>query len=130
MKKILTLTTLTTKLLMLLCVSGMGIFSVIDSVTASVNMPCHVQVESTNKKNIEPCQMCETALDSLDMDGVFALEVSDSNYLENFLADDSAAEPIKTKINLSLDNYQVYYPPPDVLVKSVTPITKTIVLIV
>jgi hypothetical protein len=95
-----------------------------------VARPCHVQVPTAKTKNIEPCQICQTALDSLDMDGVFASEVSDSNYLENFLAGDSAVESIKTKITVLLANYHSYYPPPVVLLKSVTPITSTIVLVV
>jgi hypothetical protein len=127
MKKFLTLTALATKVTMLLCIGGMGVFSTINNAQAAAKSPCHQQVEAPESKNSAPCKMCETALDSLDNDGVFVAENSDQNN-QPVLQKPVITNIFEEKTLEVVINYQTYNPPPDALIKSVTPITKTIIL--
>ena len=127
--KTLALTTLSTKILMLLCVSGFGLFGTIQESKASyIENPCHKEFAQKEEKK-DLCDVCDIALDAWEEDGVDnsevkLIEVSEftllsSDIVENFISKSKPLEGI----------YHTYYPPPQVLLKAVTPNTKTIVIL-
>lgn len=133
MKKLLAISALSTKLLMLLCISFMGVvMSMPVSAQENIDSPCHVQneIKADSKKitDTSPCSMCETALESLDVEGVFSfqsLEDAEQKISLPLVAIPDLMIPLKIFLR-----YDTYYPPPIVVWKSVTPLTKTIVLVV
>lgn len=128
MKITLALTTLSTKLFMLLCLSFMGVFGLIQDSYAKALSPCHQEVVQTGKAQ-EPCDMCETALKTWEEKAVTTAEVKSANTTELTFALASLTENFALELKPLEGIYQAYYPPPQVLLKAVTPNTKTVVLL-
>jgi len=128
MKTSLALTALSTKLVMLLCVSCMGLFGLIQDSFAEELPPCHQEMVQEDKAQ-EPCEMCETALTAWEENAVAASESTLSKVTEFTLGVDSIVEIFAFELKPLEGVYEAYYPPPQVLLKAVTPNTKTIVLL-
>lgn len=128
--KLISLTTLTTKLTMLLCVSCMGFLSVVEEAFGTKNIPCHQMAEVTTEENTAPCEMCVQALEAWEQEATSAetITIKDITDLGKIISDAS-----NFALNFSsqiLENYLAYYPPPQVLWKSAQPTTKTTVLLI
>jgi|GEM_PF-5917594 len=128
MKTSLALTALSTKLTMLLCVSCMGLFGLIQDSFAEELPPCHQEMVQEDKAQ-EPCEMCETALEAWEENAVATSEITFTTVTEFSYAIDSIVESFVFELKPLEGFYQAYYPPPQVLLKAVTPNTKTIVLL-
>lgn len=129
MKTSLALTALSTKLVMLLCVSCMGFFGMMENVSAEIKSPCHQEVAQEKEKTKTACEMCETALEAWEENAVATSESTLSKVTEFSFAVDTMAETFAFELKPLEGVYQAYYPPPQVLLKAVTPNTKTIVLL-
>jgi len=128
MKTSLALTVLSTKLTMLLCVSCMGLFGIIQDSFASELAPCHQEVVQEDKTEA-PCDMCETALEAWEEEAVATAEVELTKITDFDFTVDSVIESFTFELKPLEGIYQAYYPPPQVLLKAVTPNTKTVVLL-
>jgi len=128
MKKCLALATLSTKLSMLLCVSGMGLFGAIQESFAEKQSPCHQEVAQEGKTQA-PCEMCKTALAAWEENAIEASAVELIKVPNFTFAIDILVESFIFELSPSVGVYKIYYPPPQVLLKAVTPNTKTIVLL-
>ena len=129
MKTLFALATLSTKTIMLLCVSCMGLFGVVEDVFAASGSPCHQEIMQ-NESAGGPCEICQTALEAWDKNAIF---VSDGTLVKisDFLpSGDLIAQNFEFSLKPLSGVYERYYPPPEVIFKSVTPNTNTIVLIV
>lgn len=126
-KNVLTLSTLSLKVALLLCVSCMGFMGVVqDTFADEGRMPCHQEVVEDTSHPGE-CDMCEVALDVWTQDTVLSADVSfDAPVV---VIDFFVWNEVVIDRSSVFENYQAYNPPPAVLVKSVTPLTKTIVLL-
>ena len=127
MKRILSLTTLSAKLIMLLCVSFMGVFGFIQESFAQEVSPCHQEVVEEDTKGDE-CDMCEIALDTWEEDALEVVEIQVEDVLEVVFILPHVHDDFVVTTPLE-GLYHAYYPPPEVLLKAVTPNTKTIVLL-
>lgn len=128
MKTTLALTALSTKLTMLLCVSCMGLFGVVQDSFAADMPPCHQEMTQENEAK-EPCEMCETALEAWEENAVANSDIQTVKVTELSFVTDIIAENFALELKPLEGVYQAYYPPPQVLLKAVTPNTKTIVLL-
>lgn len=129
MKFTLALTTLSTKLILLLCVSCMGFLGTSKTAVAMPMLPCHQAMEKQSNRT-EPCEMCGIVLANWSEQAVATMDIK-SAPTKDLTAVITHFEPDSAMVlELLPRNYQAYYPPPQVLLKAVTPTTKTIVLIV
>lgn len=128
MKTALALTTLSVKLVMLLCVSGMGLFGIVPNVLAEALPPCHQKMAQTASTQ-GACETCQTALTAWDTKAVATSKVTLTEVTERALDVDSLVETFALNLQPLAGIYEAYYPPPQVLLKAVTPNTKTIVLL-
>ena len=129
MKTTLALTALSTKLTMLLCVSCMGFFGVIQESFAQEIPPCHQAVAQEDKAK-EPCEMCETALEAWEKNAVTNIESLLIKVTDIQFTTENLIQSFDIELKPLAGVYEFYYPPPDVIYKAVTPKTKTIVLLV
>jgi len=126
MKSVFSLSILIAKTLMLLCISGGGFLEMVEASPAAV-VPCHQEVVGEAKPQ-GSCDMCIPAIDSLTQHATFEAT--------NSILDDGegVAHVEAVYVNIFIKEfktvYQTYDPPPEVQFKSVSPITKTTVLIV
>lgn len=128
MKISLALTALSTKLALLLCVSGMGLFGVIEDAFASeMRSPCHQEMAQDEATQV-PCETCETAMEAWEENAVATQETTLTKVEPPLLATERLVENFVFVLKPFEGMYQAYYPPPLVALKAVTPITKTIVL--
>jgi len=128
MKTTLALTALSSKLTMLLCVSCMGLFGVVQDSFAADMPPCHQEVVQEDEAK-EPCEMCEMALEAWEENAVANSDVQIVKVTELSFVTDIITENFVLELKPLEGIYQAYYPPPQVLLKAVTPNTKTIVLL-
>lgn len=128
MKTTLALTALSSKLTMLLCVSCMGLFGVIQDSFAADTPPCHQEIVQEDKTQ-SPCEMCEIALEAWEENAIATSEAVLIKTSELEFVVDTIVQNFEFKLKPFEGIYQAYYPPPQVLLKAVTPITKTIVLL-
>ena len=126
--KFLALTTLSAKLTMLLCVSCVGFFGLMQDSFAEELPPCHQEMAQEDQTQT-PCEMCETALEAWEENAVAVTETVITNQTESEVAIDVIVENFTFELKPFEGVYQAYYPPPQALLKAVTPITKTIVLL-
>lgn len=128
MKTTLALTTLSAKLAMLLCVSCVGLFGLMQDSFAADMPPCHQEMVQEDEAN-EPCEMCETAMEAWEENAVAASETVLTKTSELEFAVGTILQNFEFELKPFEGVYQAYYPPPQVLLKAVTPNTKTIVLL-
>lgn len=128
MKTSFVLTALSTKLAMLVCVSAMGLFGLVPESIAANPSPCHQEVTQIDETQA-PCETCETALEAWEENAVATAEAKIAKVKDTGFAVDSVIERFVLELESLAVLYQTYYPPPQVLLKSVTPNTKTIVLL-
>ena len=128
MKTTFALTALSTKLAMLLCVSCMGFFGMMQESMAAQPSPCHQEIVQEDEAK-EPCEMCETALEAWEENAVASSDVQIIKVTELTFTVDSITKEFVLELKPLEGIYQAYYPPPQVLLKAVTPNTKTIVLL-
>ncbi len=129
MKNFFSFSILSTKIGMLLCVSGLGIFGFIQASVAASPSPCHQEIENVAADPKPSCDVCETALESLEQRVVFNTEITELEKTALVVFSDQILENFDRQKPL-MGIYQAYYPPPQVGLKAVTPITKTIILLI
>ena len=127
MKTSIALTTLAAKFMTLLCVSGLSMMVMPEIISAAPMSPCHEMVQ-TSKESQEPCEMCETALTAWETNAVSTAEIELTQGTDFESAGEVMVQTFVFELKPFQGIYQAYYPPPQVLLKAVTPITKTIVL--
>lgn len=127
--KFLATTTLSVKLSLLLCVIYMGGLNLTGEAFAQLPPPCHQEVAQTEDTEAQ-CDMCKTALEAWEENAVATSKITLAEVTERALGADSVVENFALELKPLEGVYQTYYPPPQVLWKSVTPNTKTIVLVV
>jgi len=114
--------------MMLVCVSSMGMGGMMTGeVSAEKPSPCHQEVSKKDMTS-SPCETCKDALEVWEEEMVSASDTIQEKTVESILSVASVVEIFNFKLNL-IGVYQTYYPPPQVLLKAVTPNTKTIVLL-
>ena len=128
MKKTLTLTALSTKIFMLLCMSGMGLFGIIQEALASGPAPCH-QEAAVDENDLAPCEMCKTALEAWEENAVTSSEDIFSQITNFEVSIEPTLQDLFILAKPSAGIYTTYYPPPQALLKAVTPNTKTTVIL-
>lgn len=105
----------------------MGFFGLVQNPVVANPSPCHQNV--SQEETTEPCETCETALDAWEENVVAASEVELKNAPDGTFGVGSITKYFIFESKPLEDFYQAYYPPPRVLIKAVTPNTKTIVLL-
>lgn len=127
MKTTLALATLSSKFIMLLCMSCMSFFGMTqDSFAQQTNHPCHQEIAQESKKH-PLCYMCETTLENGEEGALVISNEILTKVTEFDLPADTAIKRIVFKLKPLEGVYQAYYPPPIVLLKAVTPNTENIV---
>jgi hypothetical protein len=126
--KTIALATLSLKLSLLFCVSGIGALSLVQTTLAAPLAPCHQEMVQENQTKA-PCDVCDTAMTAWEQDAISTAEVllapptgQEVTLVKNL---PSVTFEIKSFVGI----YTAYNPPPRVLLNAVTPITKTIVLL-
>ena len=108
MKKTLTLTALSTKIFMLLCMSGMGLFGIIQEALASGPAPCH-QEAAVDENDLAPCEMCKTALEAWEENAVSTPEVELTSAPDFSFSADSITKEFVFELKSLEGVYQAYY---------------------
>lgn len=121
-------TTLSAKLSLLLCASCMGVPGMVMVELDQEMPPCHQEVAQEDKAT-EPCEMCEMALEAWEENAVANSDIQTVKVTELIFVTDIIAENFVLELKPLEGAYLAYYPPPQVLLKAVTPNTKTIVLL-
>ena len=106
----------------------MGLFGVIQDSFAADIPPCHQEVVQEDEAK-EPCEMCEMALEAWEENAVATSDIQTVKVTELTFVTDNVLENFVLELKPLEGVYQAYYPPPQVLLKAVTPNTKTIVLL-
>lgn len=108
----------------------MGGVNLNQEVSAKEISPCHMAMETQeNTETKTPCSVCENTLHAWEKDTVFSPEKA--------FEIKTKSPCINTDLNIFSWDFEVpekyvfaYSPPPEALAKAITPITKTVVLIV
>ncbi len=129
--RFLSLSTLSIKLTMLLCISFMGFMSGMSTSMASMQKaPCAQQVSFNDIKKSTSCNICDMAISVWNKATIIPEMTGYFNNLEISIIPNENSEIIALNTEPINRLYTVYYPPPQALWKAVTPNTKTIVLVV
>lgn len=128
MKTLIASTALSTKLALLLCAVCMGFLADIQESFAGTQMPCHQEM-TTEKETQPPCDMCETSLETWEEKAVIHSDLQNNPVVEFDSVIPKRIEDFSFQLKRIDTLYEAYYPPPMVLLKAVTPNTKTIVLL-
>ena len=109
--------------------SGVVFFGAMEEIFANKDSnPCHQEIVQEDEAK-DPCEMCETALEAWEENAVASSDVQIIKVTELTFTVDNITENFSLELKPLKGTYQAYYPPPQVLLKAVTPNTKTIVLL-
>jgi len=104
----------------------MGLFGSMQKVSAEKS-PCH-QAMAQEKNTQKSCNMCIIALEAWEENAISNSKNIVIKVPEFTFVIDSILENFVSTVNPLEGFYYTYYPPPEVILKAVTPNTKTIVL--
>lgn len=106
----------------------MGVFDLVQASATEKAPPCHQEVQASDVEE-KPCDMCETATNTLDQNAIAVSEVTIKEITE--ISSDIIQKNPEFFINIPpLEGfYHSYSPPPQALLKAVTPNTKTVVIL-